>query len=108
MSSGPVVAVCPASFGSSGGLSIASVRFVGGLPLLAVWLSSDVSGSGPSGNGAVWESEFRRSGIDEGLVRAESEASGTGFVIPGEALSGFSLERSDAPVVVPGVIGAAS
>jgi hypothetical protein len=30
------------------------------------------------------------------------------FVIPGEALSGFSLERSDAPVVVPGVIGAAS
>lgn len=108
MSSGPVVAVCPESFGSSGGLSIASVRFADGLPSPAGWLSSDVLGSGPSGTGAVWESEFRTSGMDEGSVGAGSEVLGTGFVIPGEALSGFSLERSDAPVVVPGVIGAAS
>lgn len=108
MSSGPVAVVCPASFCSSGGLSIASVRFAGGLPSLVGWLSSDVVGSGPSGSGAVWEPEGRTSGTAVGMVGGASGGSDPGFVTSGEALSGFFLERSDAPVVVPGVIGAAS
>lgn len=108
MSSGPAVAVCLASFCSSGGLSIASVRVAGGPPSLAGWLSCVVLGSGPSGNGAVWEGAGRRSGRAGGSVGAASVGSGPGVVTPGEALSGFSLESSDAPVVVCGVIGAAS
>jgi hypothetical protein len=108
MSSGLAVAVCPASFCSSSGLSIAAVRVAGGLPSLVEWLSSVAVGSGPSGSGAVWELAGRMSEIVVVSVGAASGGSGTGFVIPGEALSGFSLERSDAPVVVPGVMGAAS
>jgi hypothetical protein len=108
MSSGPAVAVCPASFCSSGGLSIASVRVAGGPPSLGGWLSSVVVGSVPSGSGAVGELAGRMSGLVGLSVGAANGGSGPGFVIPGEALSGFSLERSDAPVVVPGVIGAAS
>lgn len=108
MSSSPAVAVCPGSFCSSGGLSIASVRVAGGPPSLAGWLSSVVVGSGPSGSGAVWELAGRMSGMAVVSVGTASGGSGTEFVIPGEALSGFSLERSEAPVVVPGVIGAAS
>lgn len=108
MLSGLEVAVGPASFCSSGGLSTASARVAGGLPSLAGWLSCGVVGSDPSGNGAVWEVAGRRSGRAEGSVGVASGGSGPGGVIPGEALSGFSLERSDAPVVVCGVMGAAS
>lgn len=108
MSSGSVVAASPASFGSSGGLLIVSARFAGGPPSLAGWLSSDVLGSGPSGTGAAWESEGRMSGMAAASVGVGSGGSGPGGMTPGGALRGFSLERSDAPVVVSGVIGAAS
>ena len=108
MSSDPVVAACPASFGSSGGLSIVSVRFAGGLLSPGGWLSPDVLGSGPSGTGAVWGSEGPMSGMAGASVGVESGGSGPGVAIPGGALSGFSLESSDAPVVVSGVIGATS
>ena len=108
MSSGPAVVDCLVSFCSSSGLSIASVRVAGGPPSPGGWLNSDVVGSGPSGSEAAWEPAGRMSGRFAFSVGAASEGSGAGLVISGAALSGFSLERSDAPVVVPGVIGAAS
>lgn len=82
------------------GLSSFSARVGGGTASPVGLLNLDVEGCGPSGSVPAWECGGRR--LE--MVAEESRGGSTPwFAASGVAWSGFSFDRSDAPVMVPGV-----